>query len=235
MTSKQHTVLDRQQSREVDRLAMTALGISSLVLMENAGRGVADTLVELRRQMPPAGPVLICCGKGNNAGDGFVLARHLNIRDVATAVLLLADPDVLTGDAAANFNILAKTDVSITIFKTASDVECLASRLAGASWVIDGLLGTGAHGNPRAPLDRAIEAMNRAAAHKLAIDLPSGLDCDTGHIATPTFHADHTCTFVASKPGFFTADAQRVTGQVHVLDIGVPPLLIRRLLDESRA
>lgn len=227
-------ILDRQLSREVDRRAMADFGMSGLVLMENAGRGVADTLVGLRQQMKPNGPVLICCGKGNNAGDGFVLARHLDIRGLATGVLLFADPAELRGDAEANWAILAKTDVPIDILRSPNDLEHVADSLAGADWIVDALLGTGARGDPRPPLDQVIDAMNRVAAHKLAIDLPSGLDCDTGHISTHTFRADHTCTFVAAKLGFRSAAAERVTGRVHILDIGVPPRLIRQLLNEPQ-
>ena len=102
----------RDQVRAVDRRAIDVYGFSGLVLMENAGRGVADVLCRLGI----AGPVVICCGKGNNAGDGFVIARHLDLRGHAVRVLLWAEPEELTGDAAANFRILAKTDVPIEVF-----------------------------------------------------------------------------------------------------------------------
>ena len=102
----------REQSRLVDQLAAEEYGFSGLVLMENAGRGVADVLCRLGI----AGPVAVCCGKGNNAGDGFVVARHLDLRGHAVRVLLWADPAELTGDAAANFHILTKTDVPIEVF-----------------------------------------------------------------------------------------------------------------------
>ena len=105
----------REQSRRVDQLAQQEYGFSGLVLMENAGRGVADVLCRLGI----AGPVAICCGKGNNAGDGFVIARHLDLRGHPVRVLLWAEPEELTGDAAANFRILAKTDVPIEVFGAA--------------------------------------------------------------------------------------------------------------------
>ena len=146
--------------------------------MENAGRGVADVLCRLGI----AGPVVICCGKGNNAGDGFVIARHLDLRGHPVRVLLWAKPEELTGDAATNFHILAKTDVPIEVF--GDDARCDAhcrSLCDGAAWIVDALLGTGARGEPRPPFDAVIDQLNAAAAPKLAIDLPSGLDCDTGH------------------------------------------------------
>ncbi len=128
------------QSRLVDRLAAEEYGFSGLVLMENAGRGVADVLCRLGI----AGPVVVCCGKGNNAGDGFVLARHLDLRGHKVRVLLWAGPEELTGDAAANYRILAKTDVPIDVFGAAHDAQRLAKLLEGAAWIVDALLGTGA-------------------------------------------------------------------------------------------
>lgn len=216
----------RQQSREVDRRAIQEYGIPGLVLMENAGRGVADVLC----RQGVAGPVAICCGKGNNGGDGFVVARHLEIRGFPVRVLLWADPAELTGDAAANYAILAETDIPIEVFAAPHDSDRLARHLAGAAWVVDGLLGTGARGEPKPPIDAVIDQVNASGVPVLAIDVPSGLDCDTGVAARHTIRARHTCTFVATKPGFLQPGAERYTGEVHVLDIGVPTKLLRDVL-----
>ena len=218
--------LDRQHSREVDRRAIHEYGISGLVLMENAGRGVVDTLSELG----VAGLVAICCGKGNNAGDGFVIARHLDLRRFDARVLLFADPEELTGDARTNFEILTKTDVPIHRVASPVDPVRLAEQAAGAAWIVDALLGTGARGEPRPPLDAAIDWINDQPARRLSIDLPSGLDCDTGEAARHTVRADHTCTFVAAKPGFYASGADQFTGAIHVLDIGAPRKLVEELL-----
>lgn len=220
------TVMTRNQVREVDRRAMDEYGIPGIVLMENAGRGVADVLT--RFGIP--GPVVVCCGKGNNAGDGFVVARHLDIRGYDVRVLLWAHPRELTGDAATNFQILTKTGVAIEFFGVQYDAQRLERHLTGAAWIVDGLLGTGACGEPRPPLDAVIDALNAAPATRLAIDLPSGLDCDTGDVSRHTVRAAHTCTFVAPKPGFFVPGADRFTGEVHVLDIGAPPRLIAEVV-----
>lgn len=217
--------LDRRASRQVDRRAMEDYGMSGLVLMENAGRGTADVLC----QLGIAGPVLVCCGKGNNAGDGFVIARHLDLRGYAVQVALWTNAEELTGDAAVNFQILRKTDVPILPVTSAQDLPLFDEQLAQAAWIVDALLGTGAQGEPRPPLDSAIDRMNGATnAKRLAVDLPSGLDCDTGQPSSHTVRADHTCTFVAAKPGFFAPGADRYTGELHVLDIGIP----RKLLEE---
>ncbi len=172
------------------------------------------------------GPVAICCGKGNNAGDGFVIARHLDLRGHPVRVLLWAEPEELSGDAAANFHILQKTDVPIEVFGAAHDAARLSELLEGAAWIVDALLGTGARGDPRPPLDDVIEQINAARASKLAVDLPSGLDCDTGQPARPTIRAAGTCTFVAAKVGFAAPEAAPYLGHVHVLDIGTPQKLI---------
>lgn len=221
------TVLSREQTREVDRRAVAVYGMSGLVLMENAGRGVADFLCGLG----PSGPVVICCGKGNNGGDGFVVARHLDLRGVPVRVVLWAEPPELSGDAAVNFSILQKSGVPIEVFGKQHDHPRLARLLTGAAWIADALLGTGATGSPRPPIDAVIDDLNASGVPIAAIDVPSGLDCDTGIGAETTIRARHTCTFVAQKPGFLTPGADLYTGEVHVLDIGAP----RRLLEELTA
>jgi NAD(P)H-hydrate epimerase len=223
--------LTRNQCREIDRRATEAYGMSGLVLMENAGRGCVDVLERLGIN----GPVVILCGKGNNAGDGFVIARHLDIRGYDCGVILLCPPNELSGDAATNFAVLCKTGVHIKeLFnrpdRFSADGEWLVDTIAGANWLIDSLLGTGAHGEPRPPFDAAIDWINSRPLHTraLAVDVPSGLDCDTGQPAAHTIRADHTCTFAAMKIGFTLQAAKPFVGTVHVCDIGVPT----RLIDE---
>jgi NAD(P)H-hydrate epimerase len=215
-------VLTRDAVRQVDRRAVEEFGMSSLVLMENAGRGCADVLEDLGVR----GPVVICCGRGNNGGDGFVIARHLDLRGREVRVVLCCDPASLSGDAAANYNILIAADFEIVQLGDFQDA-LLRRTLEGADWIVDAILGTGARGEPRSPYRQVIEMLNTWPARKMAIDLPSGLDCDTGEPASATFRAEHTCTFVAPKPGFFAESAQPCVGRVHTLDIGVP----RRLLE----
>jgi len=222
--------LDRHACRELDRQAREIYGLAGVVLMENAGRGAADLL----GQFAPLGNVVIVCGKGNNAGDGFVLARHLDLRSQSVRVLLFARPDQLTADARTNYEVLRRTDVPIDVpidlLATSVDCQRLKASVADADWIVDGLLGTGARGAPRPPFDEVIDVCNRAASRRLALDLPSGLDCDTGQAAGAVFRADWTCTFATWKTGFLQADAARVTGQIHVADIGAPRQLIDQML-----
>ncbi len=217
-------ILPRQQVRQVDRRAIEDYGMSGLVLMENAGRGVAETMLAIGVD----GPVIICCGKGNNGGDGLVIARHLDNRGVAVNVLLFADPAELRGDAAANWQIIERADIVRAVLGLDFEMDGLPELLCDADWIVDALLGTGATGEPHPPYGAAIAAINAAVKKVMAVDLPSGLDCDSGHAAGQTVVADRTCTFVAAKPGLLAAGAERFTGRLHVIDIGVP----RRLLSE---
>jgi NAD(P)H-hydrate epimerase len=214
--------LSREQLRAVDRRAVEELGLPSEVLMENAGRGAADLLLSLGVR----GPVVICCGKGNNGGDGLVIARHLDIRGATVRVLLFAPPEALRGDAAVNYRALSRTAVPL---RALSEVEpaALADELASAEWVVDALFGTGLTGPLSAPFDRVAAAINASGARVLAVDIPSGLDCDTGEPLGPAVKAEHTVTFVAPKKGFASPGAAVWTGRVHVVGIGVPGSLIR--------
>jgi NAD(P)H-hydrate epimerase len=222
--------LNRAQSREVDRLAIEQYGIPGLVLMENAGRGVADAMAHFGIR----GPVVICCGKGNNAGDGLVIARHLDLRGCQVRLCLFARPEDLTGDAAVNSRIVEKIGLPATLFAAPLDRDRLAAELGAADWIVDALLGTGAQGEPRPPIDAAIDAINAAGRKVMAVDLPSGLDGDTGQAARHTVRAAHTCALAALKPGLTAPAAAPYVGQVHVLDIGAPARLIDEILAPPR-
>jgi NAD(P)H-hydrate epimerase len=208
------------QSREVDRYAIELVGIPGIVLMENAGRGVVDVLMS---REPPLRNVLILCGKGNNGGDGFVIARHLAIRGIVVRVALLAPPDGFTGDAKANFQILERLGFSISDLSKPSDLPAALDELAtGANWIVDAMLGTGASGEPREPYRTAIQWFNQQTVQKLAVDLPSGLDCDTGLPSSSTVRAEVTCTLHAPKVGFSAPEAQEFLGELNVVAIGIP-------------
>jgi NAD(P)H-hydrate epimerase len=215
-------ILNRKQIRLVDEIAIQRYGIPSVVLMENAGRGVAETLIGLGID----GPVVIICGKGNNGGDGFVIARHLELGGYSCEVVLCCQPEKLQGDAKTNFVPLQRVGIPITVITDRSQVGRLDRSLASADWIVDALLGTGAAGPLRTPLDTVLEKVNLARTKKLAVDVPTGLDCDTGLADANAFRADHTCTFVAAKPGLVTDGSARHVGRLHVLQIGAPRQVI---------
>jgi len=219
-------LLTSEQSRRIDALAIERYGIPGVVLMENAGRGVVDVLLGI----DPAPRVAVLCGKGNNAGDGFVIARHLEICGGDVRVVLLGAPAELTGDARLNFEVLRHCDVPVVDLSADCSVARLDEHAGGATWLVDALLGTGAEGEPREPMRSAILWMNSQPTRRLAVDVPSGLDCDTGRAASATVRANVTCTFVAPKCGLVQPAATEFVGELRVVSIGVPRRLVREVL-----
>ena len=224
--------LSGQQSRSVDQLAIAGFCMTGLVLMENAGRGVTD-LME-RSGLKCTSRIIICCGKGNNGGDGFVLARHLLVRNYLPTVWLFADPAELTGDALVNYRILQSLKYPVHLQSDSTLTDCFG-QLSGDDWIVDALLGTGATGNPRPPMDDIIRQMNQVRnqsnCRMLAIDLPSGWNADAGQANDPTVRATETATFFSMKNGFDCPAAQEYLGKIYVLDIGIPqPPIMERVL-----
>jgi NAD(P)H-hydrate epimerase len=220
------TFLTRRQVRELDRRAIEEYGLPGVVLMENAGRGVVELLVDLGI----SGRVIICCGKGNNGGDGYVIARHLDCHRVPVELIVCAARSQIVGDAAIHLQVAEHAGIPVH-FPNQSELTCgwLSRRLQDACWIVDALFGTGLTGPLCFPYDAIVRAMNEANVPKLAVDIPSGLDCDTGLPLGETVRADHTATFVAAKNGFAVAEAGQWLGKVHVIPIGLP----RRLLESA--
>lgn len=215
--------LTRDQVRELDRCAIEEFGIPGVVLMENAGRGVVEVMVGVPAL---AGPIHIVCGKGNNGGDGYVIARHLDALGIPVVIHRCCSPEEITGDAAVMYRIVEKAGLAIVPFTTA---EALAFALREATWIVDALLGTGINGTVRSPYAEIIECMNKSKKPIIAVDLPSGMDANTGSPLGCCVVAQHTVTFVDKKTGMTSDEAWLYTGEVHVVGIGVP----RSMLNES--
>jgi ADP-dependent NAD(P)H-hydrate dehydratase / NAD(P)H-hydrate epimerase len=198
------------EMRALDRWAIEREGVPSLQLMERAGGEVGRAITELS----PAGPVRIVCGRGNNGGDGLVVARLLRDAGLEADALLLFGPDDLSPDARANLDRTEATEVG------AGD---LPGALEGSAVVVDAILGTGFSGSPRAPLDAAIEAINSSGATVVAVDVPSGVDASTGEVEGACVRADLTITFHAHKLGLWIAPGKFRAGRVEVVEIGIPP------------
>jgi NAD(P)H-hydrate epimerase len=224
--------LSRAAVRELDRRAIHEYGVPGVVLMENAGRGAAELLVRLN---PERQRVLILCGPGNNGGDGFVMARHLDARGWPVEVRLFADLAKLSPDAATNFVPIQRGGVLTLVYRAVTGervdvIAVLADALNRPCWIVDALFGTGLARPLGMPYDQIVALVNASGRPVLAVDIPSGLDCDTGEPLGPTVRATHTATFVAPKLGFANPNARPWLGEVHVLDIGAP----KKLVDEYR-
>jgi ADP-dependent NAD(P)H-hydrate dehydratase / NAD(P)H-hydrate epimerase len=204
---------DAEQQRATDAWAIGERGIASLALMERAGHGLAAAV----SARVPEGRVVVVAGKGNNGGDGLVVARLLREWGREVDVLMLAPGEELTGDARANFDRLQGDGA-------AHSRPFEAGALDGAAAIVDALLGTGFSGEPRDPARSAITAINDRAAEAVvfACDIPSGVDASTGEVAGEAVRAHATVTFHAAKPGLWINPGKTHSGEVSVVDIGIP-------------
>jgi len=222
---KKFPVLSRDEVRSFDSWAINELGISGVVLMENAGRSCAERIKEkLARETEPR--VCIFCGKGNNGGDGYVTARHLVNSGFNVKVVLCGRRQDVSGDAKINLDILEKMHIPVEELdlKTCdipSTVESLTSR---CNMIVDALFGTGLNGELRQPYKQFIETINSRQIPIVAVDIPSGIDCDTGEPLGTAIKAQETVTFGAMKKGFVSnKQALQYTGRIYIASIGVEP------------
>ena len=210
--------LSQIEIRRVDQLAIEEFGIPGVVLMENAGRGCAEIVT---KNWAP-GHVVICCGKGNNGGDGFVIARYLENAGWAVKVRLACPPEDVTGDAALFLAAVQKSGIDVRSVRALNEPGSalpsaiswgeFTTELSHADLVVDALLGSGLIGPTRTPYADLIEAINSARRPVLAVDLPSGLDCNTGKPLGSCIRATRTATLVTHKLGFDRRASQELYG-----------------------
>jgi NAD(P)H-hydrate epimerase len=218
-------VMTREQVRAFDSWAINELGIPGVVLMENAGRSCAE-LIKDKLTETDRPKICIFCGTGNNGGDGYVIARHLINSGFEVVVVICGDRSKVKGDAKINLDILEGLGQPIEILHLdEDDIEAKVKAFAvEADMLVDGIFGTGLSGNLRERHKQLIENINAAGITTLAVDIPSGLDCDTGCCLGAAVKAAYTVTFVAVKKGFTFVDRSRqYTGEVFVASIGVEP------------
>jgi hydroxyethylthiazole kinase-like uncharacterized protein yjeF len=217
-------ILTAAQMREVDRISIEELGIPGVVLMENAGIAVTRAIEE---RYSPLGRqrITVLCGKGNNGGDGFVVARQLRLRGVQPRVVLLADPAGIRGDARINLDILTNSGCQPYLVRDLNEWLALKPDLRDSTLLVDALLGTGLAGPVEGFLAEIIRDLNASFAGipLVAVDIPSGLPSDTGEPAGESLRADLTVTFTAPKVGQILPPNNSRCGELLVRPIGTPP------------
>lgn len=213
------------EMRQLDQEAMNQYRIPGLILMENAGLSIVRAVLEIFWDHSPEGKkALVVAGPGNNGGDGFVAARHLYNRGAKVEIFLTSPPESYRGDAAVNLQIVAAMGIPYKIFDE-NTVEALREAAERADLIIDALFGTGFRGAPREPIATLIEVINNSGKPVLAVDLPSGLEADTGRVAGASIKARCTVTMGMPKVGLYLHPGAEYAGRVIVGDISFPPEL----------
>lgn len=228
-------VLTADAMREADRVTIEDFGVPSFTLMESAGRGAADCLADAYGPLTERG-VMVLCGKGNNGGDGLMVARQLLARGATVHVVLSAAPDALRDDPARNYGLLEQLAgahgdrLGLHAFDTTAALDALARRTRPALF-IDALLGTGLTSALREPIDGIVRWLNEQPAPTVALDVPTGLHSDTGAVLGTAVDADRTITMAALKAGLLIGAGPRPTGAIDVVEIGIPDHVIEHTLD----
>ena len=212
--------LTRAQVREIDRRATEEYHIPGIVLMENAAKAATGLALRLMNDHATSSAVIFC-GGGNNGGDGLAIARHLHNAKMNAQILLTVDPAKYQDDALTNWRIVQAMGLKV------DRAEPEAIKLLSNALFIDAIFGTGLTAPPRDPFASIVSAIKTASCPVLAIDVPSGLDCDTGLPLGPCIRAHSTITFVAEKTGF--PRAREYLGDTFVGDIGCPRELIEQV------
>ncbi len=205
------------EMKEIDRRTIEEFGIPSLTLMENAGRSVAEIVTGILPS--PKSSIFLFCGKGNNGGDGLVAARYLAKRHYPVQIFLFCQPSDLKNDPAINFKKLSGLNIPIHVIP--SDVLG-APEVAKTDLMVDALFGVGLKSDLREPYLRVVQTINRSGKRVVAVDVPSGLDADTGEVRGVAVRATVTATLGLPKKGLYEKEGPRYAGQIRIVDIGIP-------------
>ncbi|MCL4442004.1 MAG: NAD(P)H-hydrate epimerase, partial [Firmicutes bacterium] len=209
-------IVTASEMKEMDRRAMEQYGIPGVVLMENAGLRVVEVIQDVLKEVK--GKVFtILVGKGNNGGDGLVVARHLHNRGSQVKVLLLADPEEFQGDARVNLNIWQKMGQPLYQVNQINGINIVKVALLNTDLIVDALYGTGFHGSVNEKVGRVIDLINASRLPVVAVDIPSGVEADTGRAYGPCIQADHTVTFGLPKIGLVVEPGAGYAGRLHVV------------------
>src|SRR5512145_1640469 len=218
-------IVTARQMAELDRVTIHTYGIPSLVLMENAGRSCTDRIFRILEEKvgaPQEASVAVVCGKGNNGGDGMVIARHLHNRGAYVEVFLLGEVEELSADARTQNEILRKMDVEIRVIRDTEGVEDLRTYLEEVHLCVDAILGTGLSSPLSGIVREVVEVINLSMAPVYAVDVPTGIDATTGRILGEAIRADYTGSFGLLKLGQVLLPGSIHCGETEIFDIGIP-------------
>jgi NAD(P)H-hydrate epimerase len=210
-----------QAVRELDRLAVEEHGIAGFTLMQRAG---AAAFAALRQHWPQAQHLIVCCGTGNNGGDGFIIAALAKQAGLAAEVYLVGQLNAIRDDAARALALADESKVHIH-----ENAQFPVRYSKSDTVIVDALLGTGLKGDVRAPYRAMITAINRSDLPVLAVDIPSGLCSDTGAVLGAAVKAAVTVTFIGRKLGLITGNGPAQAGEVIFDDLGVPPAIYAKV------
>lgn len=219
--------------KEMDRLSIHEIGIPGAVLMENAARGASRIFLEHFDPVEGA-HVFIICGRGNNGGDGYVMARYLSHAGLNITVLVLSETDKISGDALTNLDIIKRIGIEIIAVPNHEVWAEISDSLGGCDYIIDGILGTGLNSAVKGFYGSVIEDINKSGRPITAIDIPSGLNADTGQVMGVAVKADLTVTFGFPKLGQLLFPGADLVGRLARVDIGIPKIVAERVNCQSR-
>ena len=217
MTQLPNLLFTANQTRELDRLAIEEFGISANILMERAGDAAFNLL---RTRWPKARRIVVFCGTGNNGGDGYVLARLAREQQLEVTVYQVGDSNKCQGDALAAMQRMLGVDITPVIFTDQSFSE--------QDLIVDGLLGTGIHGQVTDDYRYVIDMINQSPLPVMSLDIPSGLNADTGMVCGSAVKADCTISFIGLNSGLFTGPAVEYTGEIYFDGLNLPNSLYRQ-------
>ena len=204
------------QAKLLDKKAREVYGLPTLVLMENAGRAVAEEVIKLKKRK-----IAIFCGKGNNGGDGFVCARHLLTGGIKPDVFLAGKISGVKGEARLNLDILLRLRHKILEIDE-KNINLLKEKICRYDLIVDAIFGVGLKGNIEGTFRDLIESINSSGAYVVSIDIPSGLDADSGKVSAACVRADETITFIAKKRGMVKGEGLIYSSKIIVSDLGFP-------------
>ena len=221
-------VVTADEMKLLDSAAINEYGIPGVVLMENAGRRVVEVVRQVLGDVRGK-VVTIFCGKGNNGGDGLVVARHLLNMGTEIKLMLLANVDEIKGDARINLEIWRKMGQKIYAIHHGDGINIVRLVLMNTDLIVDAIYGTGFHGKMNDKLGRIVEVLNGSGKQIVAVDIPSGLNADTGKAGGPCIQATHTVTFGLPKLGLILETGSDLAGELHIADISIPPVVVEKL------